>query len=508
MSTGARVYLIGAGPGDPGLLTVKGHRCLARADVVIYDDPAHPRLLAHARPGAERIYVGKTAGTAAFPQEVINNLLVERARGGKVVARLGVGDPFMAGHGGEEAEALQAAGISFEIVPGVPRAGAAAYAGIPLTHGNLTSTVAFIDGNGDQAEEAPTIAWDKIATGVGTLVFLTGISRLPEIVGKLAEHGRPLDTPAALIRRGTRPDQEVLTGTLGELAGRAGIDSLSSPAILVVGEVVALRDKLNWFETKPLFGRRIVVTRARDQAAAFAERLEEEGAEVIQFPTIAPVPLEDYAALDAALDRLRDYGWIIFTSAMGVRALWKRLRQKGRDARAFGGVQVCAIGPGTAAALEQRGVIPDLIPAEFRAEGIADAFGPTLAGVRFLLPRAAVARDYLPTELRRRGAVIDVLPAYRTERTAGDAGTIKRLLQEGRIDAITFTSSSTVANFCELLQSEDLAALLRRTTIACIGPITADEARRRGLTVDVVADQFTVSRLTEALVRHFSPQGS
>lgn len=503
-----RVYLIGAGPGDPGLLTLKGKRCLEQADVVVYDALANPRLLHYARPGAELIYAGKTAGQHTLPQEEIGRLLVAQAREGKVVARLKGGDPFIFGRGGEEAEDLAAAGIPFEVVPGVTSAVAApAYAGIPLTHREFTSTVAFITGHEDPTKEETGIAWDKIATGIGTLVFLMGVGQLPEIVGRLVRHGRPPSTPAAVIRWGTRADQEVVTGTLADLVEKCR--GMRPPALIVVGEVVALREKLRWFEDKPLFGRRILVTRAREQVSGFALLLEAAGAEVVEFPTITIAPPESWAPLDSAIARLREYQWVIFTSANGVRSFRERLQIAGRDARDLSGITVCAIGPATAAALQSLGVRADVVPTEFKGEALVEAIG-TVAGAdglqeaRVLVARAAEAREVLPEELMRRGARVDVVPAYRTVRSALDAELLRSLLREGKVHAVTFTSSSTVKHFLELA-GEEAGTLLEGVTVASIGPITAEMAARRGIASHIVPENYTIPALVEALIRHFRP---
>ena len=501
-----KVYLIGAGPGDPGLFTLKGKRCLEEADVVAYDALANPRLLLHAKPGAELIYVGKRGGEHALPQDEIGNLLVNRARAGKIVVRLKGGDPFVFGRGGEEAEELAAAGIAFEIVPGVTSAVAApAYAGIPLTHRDFTSTVAFVTGHEDPTKEETSVAWDKIATGIGTLVFFMGVGQLPEIVKRLVEHGRSPETPAAVIRWGTRAEQRVVTGTLATLVDRSA--GVKPPALIVVGEVVALREKLRWFEDKPLFGRRILVTRAREQASAFSQRLEAAGAEVIEFPTIQIEPPESWAPLDAAIARIREYQWVIFTSANGVRHFWDRLHNAGRDARDLFGITVCAIGPATAAALLDRGVRADVVPPEFKAEALAEALGREgMRGARVLLARAAEAREVLPAELTRGGATVDVVPAYRTVRNAANAEELRAMLRDGKIDAVTFTSSSTVRYFLELVGPEGIERL-RGVVVASIGPITADTAARHGITSDVMPDSYTIPALAEALVRHFQGVG-
>ena len=501
-----KVYLIGAGPGDPGLFTLKGKRCLEEADVVAYDALANPRLLLHAKPGAELIYVGKRGGEHALPQDEIGNLLVDRARAGKIVARLKGGDPFVFGRGGEEAEELAAAGIAFEIVPGVTSAVAApAYAGIPLTHRDFTSTVAFVTGHEDPTKEETSVAWDKIATGIGTLVFFMGVGQLPEIVKRLVEHGRSPETPAAVIRWGTRAEQRVVTGTLATLVDRSA--GVKPPALIVVGEVVTLREKLRWFEDKPLFGRRILVTRAREQASAFSQRLEAAGAEVIEFPTIQIEPPESWGPLDAAIGRLREYQWVIFTSANGVRHFWDRLHNAGRDARDLFGITVCAIGPATAAALQDRGVRADVVPPEFKAEALAEALASEgMRGARVLLARAAEAREVLPAELTRGGATVDVVPAYRTVRNTANAEELRAMLRDGKIDAVTFTSSSTVRYFLELVGPEGIERL-RGVVVASIGPITAETAARHGITSDVMPDSYTIPALAEALIRHFQGVG-
>jgi uroporphyrinogen III methyltransferase/synthase len=505
-----KVYLIGAGPGDPGLLTLKGKRCLEEADVVVYDHLANPRLLRYSRSDAELIFVGKQAGRHTLPQEEIGRLLVEQAKLGKVVARLKGGDPFIFGRGGEEAEDLVAARIPFEVVPGVTAAVAApAYAGIPLTHRDLTSTVAFITGHEDPTKEATSIAWDKIATGIGTLVFFMGVGQLPEIAAKLVSHGRSPQTPAAVIRWGTRAEQEVVTGTLGDIAEQCR--GMKPPALILVGEVVALREKLRWFEAMPLAGKRILITRAREQASAFAAVLEAAGAEVVEFPTISIVPPESWAPLDAAIGRLREYQWVIFTSSNGVRFFRDRLQHAGRDVRDLHGITICAIGPATAAALATIGVRADLVPAEFKAEALLEAIrtvpgGTDLRGARVLLARAAEAREALPEELMRRGAQVDVVPAYRTVRSAPEAEPVRAMLRDRNIHAVTFTSSSTVKHFLELVGAE-ARDLLRGVVIASIGPITAETAARRGIASDIVPENYTIPALAEALIRHFQTSG-
>ena len=493
-----KVYLVGAGPGDPGLLTLKGKHCLERAEVIIYDTLANERLLSYAPPDAERIYVGKRGGEHSLPQEEINRLVIERARRGQVVVRLKGGDPFIFGRGGEEAEALHEAGIAFEVVPGVTSAIAVpAYSGIPLTHRELASTVAFVTGH--PAEEVSGIDWRALA-GIATVVFLMGTKRLPEIVAALLKHGRHPETPVAVIRFGSWPLQETITGSLRDIVERA--QGIRPPAVIVVGEVVRLRGQLRWFEEKPLFGRRIVVTRAREQQGEFAELLEDYGAEVIECPTIAIHAPDEWGAVDRTLERVASFHWVIFTSANGVRCFLKRLQERGGDLRALHGIRVAAIGPATAAALQEVGLHPDLVPDEYRAEAILEALDRDLSGMRFLIPRAAEAREVLPAGLRERGAQVEVVAVYRTVPVADQADAVLDLLRAGQIDAVTFTSSSTVVNFVEMLPGQDLAALLKDVTIACIGPITAETAARYGLAAHIMPAAFTIPALAEAVATH------
>ncbi|MCF8061808.1 MAG: uroporphyrinogen-III C-methyltransferase [Deltaproteobacteria bacterium] len=506
------VYLVGAGPGDPGLLTLKARECIERADALVYDYLANPAFLEFAREGAELVYVGKKGGCHTRTQEEINRLIVELARSGSCVVRLKGGDPFVFGRGGEEAEELAAAGIPFEVVPGVTSAVAVpAYAGIPLTHRDMTATVAFVTGHEDPTKGRSSIAWEHLATGVGTLVFLMGVGNLPNIAERLMAHGRSGKTPVAVIRRGTVAEQQTVTGPLGEIAWIVKEKGLKAPAIIVVGEVVSLRETLNWFERRPLFGKRIVVTRAREQASGFLARLTRLGADCIQFPTIRVVPPESWEPLDRAIRDLEAYGWVLFTSVNGVRFFFERLEARGKDARALHGARVGAIGPATAEALRARGILPDLVPDEYRAEAVVEVLGKeALEGVRVLLPRAEKARELLPMELEQRGARVDVITAYRTVKPERDTTRVRYMLERGEIDLITFTSSSTVSNFLEMFPGgEDaLRDLMKRTAVACIGPITAKTAEKLGFSVDVVPPLYTIDALTEAVVDFFSQPGA
>ncbi|HUV06019.1 MAG TPA: uroporphyrinogen-III C-methyltransferase [Armatimonadota bacterium] len=523
MSCG-KVYLIGAGPGDPGLLTIKGLKCISKADVILYDRLVHPAILAHTRSDAELIYVGKASSGRTVSQDQINRLLVDKAREGKIVVRLKGGDPFVFGRGGEEAEALAEQGIPFEVIPGVTSATAVpAYAGIPVTHRDFCSTLGIITGHeadSDQPSPPPPpkergselqsavcglqskIRWDKIATGVDTLVFLMGVENLPNIVAELVKNGRDPSTPIALIRWGTRAEQETLVGTLADIVQKARRAGFKPPAVAVVGEVVNLREKLRWFDlpqANPLFGKRVLVTRSREQAETLSELLREHGAEPIEFPVIKISPPESFAELDAALDRIEGWDWLLFTSANGVQAMMERLTELGRDVRWLKGPKIGAIGPKTAEAIRSLGINVDFIPSRFVSEAIADEFPESPSGKRILILRAEEAREILPEKLRERGAQVDVVAAYRTEMEQSDAAQIRQLLRSGGIDIVTFTSSSTVKGFVALIGEGDLAGLAGKVTIACIGPITAQAAEEHGLKPDVVAEEHTIEGLIEAL---------
>jgi uroporphyrinogen III methyltransferase/synthase len=487
------VYLVGAGPGDPGLITVRGAELLARAEVVVYDRLAHPSLLDLAPARAERIDVGKAPGRVAMDQDGINTTLVEHGAAGRTVVRLKGGDPFVFGRGGEEAEALMAAGIRFEVVPGITSAIAApAYAGIPVTHRGLSTHVTIVTGHEDPAKGSTDTDWAALARAGGTLVILMGAGRLESIVDLLLANGRPPETPVAAVRWGTRAEQSTTRATLATITALG----VASPSAIVVGPVAGL--DLTWFESRPLFGRRIVVTRAREQASALRIRLEELGAEVIELPTIAIEPLP------VALPDLTTVTWLVFTSANGVHGFFARgLAERGRDARALGTVRVAAIGPGTAGALAHHGVTPDLVPERFVAESLLDAFPPALTGDRVVLARAEHARDVLPEGLERLGYAVEVLPVYRTVTATPDAGDLARV-RDGAVDAITFTSSSTVTNFCDLV--DDLPH--PRPRIVSIGPITTEAVHRCALDLAVTAeaDPHSIDGLVAALVALLVPR--
>lgn len=505
MSKG-KVILVGSGPGDPGLLTIKAKETIEKADVLIYDYLANPKFLEYAPPGAEVYYVGKKGGDHTLPQEEINKLILKEAEEGKIVVRLKGGDPFIFGRGGEEAEELADRGIDFEVVPGVTAGSAAsAYAGIPLTHRSFTSTVAFITGHEDPTKPESDIAWDKIATGIGTLVFYMGIKNLPNIVENLLKNGRSPDTPAAVIRWGTTPRQETLIGTLATIVDQTQKSGIKPPAITVVGEVIALKEKLDWFEKKPLFGKNIIVTRAREQASEFAEMLELKGANVIQFPTIDIIPPESWEPIDKAIHCLEEYTWIIFTSVNGVSFFVQRLKENGKDIRDLKGIKICAIGPRTAEGIEKFGVRVDFVPTEYRAEAIiAGLEKNNLKGKKLLLPRAKEAREILPVKLSEMGAVVDVVEAYRAVKPEGDREEVRSMLEGGKIDMVTFASSSTVTNFLDMFEEGVAVKLLKNAPVACIGPVTEKTAVENGLTPVVIPKDYTLDCMTEAITGYFS----
>ena len=496
------VFLVGAGPGDPRLLTVGAMQCLKRADVVVYDHLADESILSYVPEAAERIYVGKQACHHTMRQEEINVLLADKAKEGKTVVRLKGGDPFVFGRGGEEALVLLERGVPFEILPGVTSAiSVPAYAGIPVTHRGMAVSFAVVTGHEDPTKPESHVRWQHLATGVDTLIFLMGVANLPEITKHLIENGRPADTPAALIRWGTRADQETYVTTVGEAAEMVRRDGIRPPAIFIVGDVVRLRDRLRWFdrrEFRPLFGKRILVTRARAQASALTEKLTALGASCVEAPVIRIVPPSDsYAGLDSAIGKLQDYHWVIFTSVNGVEHFFARLHRAEKDTRALGYAKVAAIGSATAKALHSFGIHADIVPKEFRAEALVEELAPILPPrARILLARAQEARDVLPASLRAHGAMVDVVPAYETvpERAGGEE--LAERLMRGEIDVVTFTSSSTVKN---LVQQLGNITPLQQTKIACIGPVTADTARSFAIEPDIVAEQYTIDGLVNAI---------
>jgi uroporphyrinogen III methyltransferase/synthase len=498
-----KVYIIGAGPGDAGLITLKAIDCLREADVVVYDYLVSKELLKNTKSDARFIYAGKQGGSHTLSQWQINDLLVREAKAGNIVARLKGGDPFIFGRGGEEAEKLAADKIPFEIVPGVTSAIAVpAYAGIPLTHRGLTSTVAFVTGHEDPTKGKSDIDWSALAK-IGTLVFLMGVKNIEKIVRELQDNGRSPKTPAALIRWGTTPRQEILEGNLSNIVKLAKERKFAPPAILVVGEVVSLRDTLQWFDSKPLFGKGVVITRPEKQADDLAKLLTKEGANPIHFPTIKIVPPSSWRELDAAIKKLEDYDWLIFTSANGVAFFFERLLAQGKDIRNLKGVKICCIGPATAREVQEKGIRVDLVPREFISEGILKSFSrANLKGKKILIARAAKARDVLPEGLKKLGAQVDVVTAYETVGSGKKKKELEELFKENQVDVITFTSSSTVNNFIKIMGSG--FKLPKSVKIASIGPVTAATAQKAGFPVDIHQEEYTMEGLVNALNNYFS----
>jgi len=497
------VYLVGAGPGDPGLLTLRGRAVLASADVVVYDALLSPRVLGHAPPEAERIYVGKRSDRHTLPQHQINALLLERARAGQTVVRLKGGDPFVFGRGGEEAVALAEAGVPFEVVPGVTAGVAAlAYAGIPATHRDHASTLGIVTGHTAAEKAEERLDWPALARWPGTLVFYMGVANLPSICRGLIEAGADADTPAAAIRWGTTPRQRTLAGTLATLPDRAAEADLQPPAVIVVGRVVGLRDRLAWFESRPLLGRRILVTRARTQASALLERLEALGAEAVEAPAIRIEPPQDPAPLAEAARHAGDFDGIGFTSVNGVDAFFDALAEAGRDARTLAGVRLATIGPATTERLSAHGIRADLQPATYTGTALAEALteAADLSGATVLLPRADIAPPELADALAAHGARVTEVTAYRTVPDADGMGAAKQALAERRDDWITFTSSSTVRNFVTAVGAEAVREAGAR--LASIGPTTSAALREAGLEPTVEAADHTIPGLVAAILEH------
>ncbi len=489
------VYLVGAGPGDPGLMTARSLELIASADAVFYDRLIPPGALAGARAGAELVYVGKQPGVPSVPQEEIGQRLVEAARAGRSVVRLKGGDPFVFGRGGEEGEALRAGGVEFEVVPGVTAGVAAtAYAGIPVTHRDDASAVAFVTGHEDPAKTETALDWDALAAFPGTLVFYMGVKRLDENAAALIAAGRDPEQPAAAIERGTWPGQRTVEATLGTIAAAVERERIGAPALIVVGPVAARRAELAWLERRPLYGRTVVVTRARAQASGLAATLRELGAEVVELPAIRIEPRLGDEEVRAAAAAIGEYALVCLTSPNGVRLLFEALAAAGRDARALAGATVAAIGPGTARALAERGIAADVLPERFVAEALVEALaGVEVEGRRVLLARAAEAREVLPDALRERGAELDVVALYETVREDPDAAAVEAAQAA---DYVTFTSSSTVTNLSEALGDR----FPRAARVVSIGSVTSEAARAAGLTVDVEAARHDVDGLLAALL--------
>lgn len=503
-----KVYLVGAGPGDPGLITVRGKRLIEKAEVVVYDYLANPKLLKHAPAGAELVYVGKRGGVCHVrTQEEINQMLVDYARAGRMVVRLKGGDPFIFGRGGEEIEQLHAAKVPFEIVPGVTSATAAAtYAGIPITHRGYTATVAFITGHEDPNKENSNVDWSKLATGVGTLVVYMGIKNLPVIVNNLIKHGRDPQTPVAVVRWASTPEQRTVVGTLETITDIVKSEGIKPPSLIIVGEVVKLRSIIDWYEKRPLFGKRIIVTRTREQASELVAGLEEFGANCLEFSTIHIKPVESYNVLDSELERLNEYHWLLFTSLNGVKYFFERLYFLGMDARDLKGPEVAAVGRSTADLLLDYGIKADLIPETYTGEGLAESLlDHGVEGRNILIPRAVHGREILPETLRGAGAQVTVAPVYRNCPIEGDKEQLREELAAGKVEMVTFTSSSTVRNFLTMLDAADkaeLQQLMQGVKIAVIGPITAKTVTDAGLEVHVQPEKHTIPELISSIV-HF-----
>jgi uroporphyrinogen III methyltransferase / synthase len=504
------VYLIGAGPGDPGLITVRGMQCLAAADVVLHDHLVNPRLLRYARPDAEKIDVG-IAAPQPLQQEAICYLLSEKAREGKTVARLKWGDPYVFDTGGTEGLFLHEHGVRFEVVPGVPVCLAApSYSGVPITYSGGGDTITLIRGYEDEgkAERDIDVDWQSLSRLDGTLVCYAGPQQLPKIVGSLLSHGRHADEPAAVIFDGTLPTQRTLDGTLTQLADSLQKSPVHRPGVLIVGRVAALREHLRWYDERPLFGKKVLVTRPRGQAAEFVDQLESMGAEVVEAAMLRIEPPEDYGPLDEACASARSFNWIIFSSTNAVDAFMSRLLRGATDVRALGGVKLCCVGPATSERLAQYRLKADVVPGEYRAESLVQALSATgeLAGMRILLPHADIGREVIPDELRKQGAHVTEVVAYRTVATdnerEGDPD-IYRMLLERKLDVVTFTSPSAVRNLVRVLGDEPAADLLRTTVVASIGPVTAETASQCGIQTHVMPEKYTVSALVAAIVKYF-----
>ena len=499
-----KVYLVGAGPGDPGLLTRKGEHVLGVADVVVYDRLLDPSLLELA-PSAETIFVGKERGRQALRQSEINDLLVAEGLAGKTVVRLKGGDPFVFGRGGEEAQALAAAGVPFEVVPGVTSAvAAAAYAGIPVTHRGVSTSVTIVTGSEDPTKGHTATDWAALAKTGGTLVALMGWATLPGIVETLAANGMASDTPAALVQWGTWSRQRTVAGQLSNIVDRGRQAGIGAPVIVIIGRVAALRDEIGWFDRRALWGKRVLVTRSRTQASRLIELLTDLGAHPVELPSIEIGPLDDYSELDGHLKSTCGVPnrWVIFTSVNAVDFVWQRLASLGMDARYFAGATVGSIGPVTARALRDRGIEPDFIPRRSVSEEvIAELSVLDWAGQQVLLPASAIGRDALATGLSGLGADVLRVPAYTNSRPAGIETRAREAFQNG-IDVVTFTSSSTVRNLLDILGDD--RHVLDDCLTACIGPITAATAEKLGLSVDIVATEHNVEGLADALVGYFA----
>lgn len=497
-----KVYLVGAGPGDVELVTLKALQAIKKADVIVYDALANTEILLLADENVEKIYVGKSTDKHTLAQSQINQLLLHKAKEGKIVVRLKGGDPFIFGRGGEEAEFLAKNEIEFEVIPGISSAIAVpAYAGIPLTHRKYTSTITILTGHEDIEKSKSSICWEAIAKIGGTIVILMGVANLPHIVKELIKNGINPKTPIAVIKSGTLNIQKTIIGTLEDIINKT--KGITPPAISVIGEVVNLRKSINWFEKKPLLGKRILVTRAREQASELSKLLRGYGAVVVEFPVIKIVPPLNFKELDKAISQLDTYNWIVFTSTNGVKYFFDRLREKGKDVRELKGIQIAAIGPETKKMLEKLELNVDCQPEkEFTQEGLIECFEKwEMEGKRILVPRSEQARKVLIKGLKEMDTQVDEVTAYRTVREDTDVAYLKELFAQSEIDIITFTSSSTVTNFCSIFNDEELGSLLNKVKIASIGPITTKKAQALGLKVDITAKEYTIRGLVKEIIK-------
>ena len=495
------VYLVGSGPGDPGLITVKGLECIKKADIIVYDYLVNSVLLRNARKDVELIYVGKKGNQHTMEQDDINQLLVDKARENKIITRLKGGDPYVFGRGGEEAIVLHENNIPFEVVPGITAAIASPnYAGIPVTHRTCTSTFGLITGHEDPTKDQSDVDWEKLSTGLGTLTFYMGIKNLPNIVNQLVKHGRSEDTPVAVIRWGTTAQQKTVTGTLSTIVEIA--KDIKPPAITIVGEVVNLRDQLNWFESRPLFGKTIIVTRSRDQASEFSEQLIELGANVLEYPTINITSPDDFGPLDRELGNLDSTDWLIFTSVNGVDAFFNRIFELGRDVRDLKGVKICSIGPSTTERIKGFHVSIDCQPPKYVAESVVEALKKIeeIKGKRFLMPRTDIARSYIPEELEKMGAEVSDIIAYKTVLATDGDNIVLNKLKDGEVDIVTFTSASTVKNFVKIIGEDNLSAFKNNVQFASIGPITNESAEEMDIDISIKAEEYTIPGLVQAIV--------
>ncbi|WP_147822307.1 uroporphyrinogen-III C-methyltransferase [Salidesulfovibrio onnuriiensis] len=498
----ATVYLVGAGPGDPGLLTLRAKEIIETCDVMIYDYLANKDFLNWCRPDCEILYVGKKGGDHTLPQDKINELIIAKAGEGKNICRLKGGDPYVFGRGGEEAEELVEAGVDFEVVPGITAGVAApAYAGIPVTHRDHTTSVCFITGHEDPTKEKTGHDWSAYGRSTSTLVFYMGVKNLPMIAKNLMDNGRSADTPVALVRWGTRCNQQSMLSTLENVARDAEEQGFAAPSIIVVGGVCGLRDKLAWFEKKPMLGKGVVVTRAREQASGLVDVLRGHGACVYEFPTISVEHLDDYAEVETSILQLARYDWLVFTSVNGVKFFWEQLQEIGLDSRILAGLEVAAIGPATADALRERGINPDFVPEKYVAEHVVEGLlARGIQGKSVLVPRAKVAREVLPDELKKAGCEVQILPVYETRLAGSDVDEVRAALDAGKIEYVTFTSSSTVHNFFELMPAEEFKKY-EGVKIASIGPVTTKTVHEYGFTVAVKPEEYTIPGLVEELLK-------